>query len=200
MFHGKRFWFWLVGAALLASSAGVARAADQPILINGFFERGIEQWVGQYVNNTLPDPKVERTTTMLAWEQKDTAGKSAGALRVTLEGMAKLQARSHNAGAAGMISQNLKAGEEVQVTFKAKSISGGAILKVSRLWGQQTGSVRASLTKEWQSFTLRIVPRHDTEGLLFTLITGEDPDPMAIDEVVDGVFLLDDIVVTPVKP
>lgn len=77
----------------------------------------------------------------------------------------------------------------MRVTFHALALSGSKILKVGRACGGDAKTVE--LSDEWGKYEVILNIEFDATEIIFTLVSVKDVES----KVVDGEFVLDDVVV-----
>ena len=175
-----------------AQALTTQKAATPNLAENGDFETGIEGWSGQALDASLPsaERKTEAHPDFVAREQKDTAEKSRGALRVSLQGLEKIKAYSHSSGVICALTQKLEKGKNVRVSFWAKTLAGSPHLKISRPTGGGAAN-NVQLTPEWKQYTVALPLDFDTQTLIFSLVDSAVSRP--IQSAANGEFLLDNV-------
>ncbi|HEY3417980.1 MAG TPA: hypothetical protein VGM23_13950 [Armatimonadota bacterium] len=168
------------------------------LIKNGDFENDTFGWwlrVYDDASKTLMLPGEN-----LSWERDNLLKISinTGALKVTMKG-ATANIHTHMTGAAINFIKPVKKDEgSLKVTFLACLLSPEkANLQVSRLYGGGSGTP-VELTHTWKQYEVIIPLQFETGNIAFSLVA---PDAKAaqIYPVIDGTFLLDNVVVTVVK-
>ncbi|MBI4025859.1 MAG: hypothetical protein HY360_12815 [Verrucomicrobia bacterium] len=170
---------------------------DENLIRNGDFEDDITGWVFANFTKRFPDA--------LAWEEKDTEGKSRGALKVTMPAPEALEEKSPwQTGAVCTLLGKLDPETEViKIKFAAKSLDESPFLFITRLHGGGGGQ-SVELEPGWKKFEVIISTAHADNALVFTLIgkpfagAGPGAGPGA-SPVAEGAFLLDNVEVTTAK-
>lgn len=190
-------------AVLVGSFAGSIQTQGQNLVINGDFETTdagsfvittglVEDLTGNPKPNTF-EPELyltERTTT-------DTAGNSAGALKVTIPASRHEFASTGNHGLF-VVTQNIPAGSRVRVEFDAKWIGGPSkVLNVQRPWtGPQLGA-QVTLAETWGHHAVEFDYHWDGPHICLSFVP--DANQLWYDVSLGGVFLLDNIDVTIIE-
>lgn len=156
------------------------------LVVNGSFELG-------YLPNT--GWRASATGIVIApeitlWETADTANNSVGALRVTIPDSADGVRRQNNTGALISVAPPLVAGTTLDVSFYAKSVSGGNLVSITPPGASSSSRVRISNT--WSLYRTQVTVGQTATGLIFSLVPA---DVAATQPVQRGAYLLDDIVV-----
>ncbi|MHB9026640.1 MAG: hypothetical protein ACYC7E_21115 [Armatimonadota bacterium] len=183
----------------------VVQTAPKPVeqagnlIKNGDFECDTFGWfLRVYVDNrktlTLPGE-------YLSWERADlpkTGAKTTGAMKVTLKNL-PVDTHSHMTGAVINFNKSVKVDEgNLKITFQAKLLSPEkANLQVSRLYGGGN-CVPVEVKHEWGHFEVTMPVKYDVGSIVFNLVP-PDAAKAQIYPVIDGVFLLDNVVVTTFK-
>lgn len=184
----------LVPIILCVATGIIELLADGNLVRNGNFEDGIEGWKYVVENGraTLFVPE------LLAWEQKDTAGGSKGSLKVTIpspdtiaEKTGGYRQKTHGSGTACPLQMSIKAGENIKVRFAAKSLDGSTWLHVCRHNEGKSAAV-VELESDWKTFEVTLLLDYDTAALLFGLVKNSSRNT-AIEDMVEGTFLLDNV-------
>ncbi|MCF6174875.1 MAG: hypothetical protein L3J71_03825 [Victivallaceae bacterium] len=152
---------------------------------NYTFESSITGWTG--LRNGTAD------ATMISHETSDTWGSSAGALKVDIDLNGGSKLSSHTSGA--QFSDALEAYDRIKVSFWAKSVSGSPYLNIERVWG---GTIRdqVTLSSSWQRYEVYLDLPY-ASNILFNTVDAIGFS--GYDHVVDGVFLLDNVIVSPME-
>ncbi len=99
-----------------------------------------------------------------------------------------------NTGVYGSSLETIPENTPIKVTFWAKSLSGSTNLLVSRLWGG--GELKTvTLTKEWAKYEVTHTSKFSWNETIFATVAAAKSA-----NVVDGEFLLDDVVYEVVPP
>ncbi len=170
----------------------VSPAAAELAFVNGTFEENTDGWRGQLFAEG--GQRFRPAEAMIAWEQRDTAGGSRGALRVTTPPPPVPECVSLNCGVLGKLNQLVPPRIKLKITFAAKALGETRYLAVGRLWGGGGGVV--ALANDWQQRTVLLKADYEIDELVFTPVTQEGPwhQTMAA-----GTFLLDDLRIEIVK-
>ena len=203
MAQGRTARWVSLAAVIVGSMAGSLHTQAQNIVINGDFETSdagsfvittglVEDLAGNPKPNTF-EPELyltERTTT-------DTAGNSAGALRVTVPASRHEFANTGNHGLF-VVTQNIPAGSRVRVEFDAKWISGPSkVINVQRPWtGPQLGA-QVTLAETWGHHAVEFDYHWDGPQVCISFVP--DANQLWYGVSLGGVFLLDNIEVTIVE-
>lgn len=146
------------------------------------FDSSITGWSG--LRNGAAD------ATILSRETADTWGGSAGALRVNISTAAPLT--SCSSGATCTFSGTVKAYNRIKVSFWAKSVSGSPYLNIERTWSGARQQV--TLTAGWNRYDVYLDLPYDTGDIVFNTVDAIGFS--GFDHVVNGVFLLDNVIVS----
>lgn len=184
----------LIGCVMILGRVVPLRAQEENLAKNGAFEEGIETWI------PLASQQAEKPPVSLAWETKDPAGKSKGALRVVIRdlGLPEGQFWSINTGAVCPLTKYVLKGTELKVSFDAKAITGSFFLRVTRAWGGAS-SEAVEISENWKKYEVIVSTDHETPALLFTLVPGATPNPQNVQSCMEGEFLLDNVEITEKK-
>lgn len=174
-------------------------AVDPANLVkNGAFEAGTYGWVPRFF---VEEPRaVTIAWDNLAPETKDlpkTGAKSLGAAKLTFANLPGPMC-SHNSGLVAPLTRAVKKDEgDIKVTFAAKLLSPEkACLQVSRMFGG--GSPKPlPLTRDWATYEVIVPNNYDTGQIVFALVPA-DADRAEQQPVIEGVVLLDNVMVTVV--
>jgi Pectate lyase superfamily protein len=152
---------------------------------NYLFESSINDWSG--LTNGTTDSSV------ISHETSDTWGGSSGALKVNIDLQGGSKLSSHISGA--QFSDALEAYDRIKVSFWAKSVSGSPYLNIERLWG---GTIRdqVTLNSSWKRYEVYLDLPY-ASNIVFNTVDAIGFS--GYDHVVDGIFLLDNVILSPVE-
>jgi hypothetical protein len=151
---------------LVDESCAPTLPAGTNLVQNGTFEGGIAPTYGQKIAlNGTPTQAPE----LISLETADTGNGSSGALRVSIVMDPAYTYNDHTSGAVVPLTKMIatEPSSWVNVRFRAKSISGGTAMTVTRLWGG--GYEHVELTKSWRTYEVSFPLMFDTNSLIFSL-------------------------------
>ncbi|MHB9130180.1 MAG: hypothetical protein ACYDBB_03700 [Armatimonadota bacterium] len=177
----------------------IPKLKEQPgnLLKNGDFENSTFGW---NLRSYQSDPKkLLLPGENISLEQKDLPKdiKSSGAMKVTLQNLLPDEI-SHRSGASVSMAKMVKKEEEdLKITFYARLLTPDkANLQITRLNGGGNAKP-VTLTREWAAYEVVLPLAYDTQTLLFSLVASDQINDKN-HPVIEGSFLLDQVVVTAV--